>query len=219
MSGHDFSSPSVRDFLEALGTAGPTPGGGTSAAVAGAMGAALVRMLAGLTIGRKKYAEHEALMQAIAEQAAEEQQALLALAADDAAAFDGVTAAYRLPRETPAEQQARTRAVQEATKAACEVPLRVMQHCLEVISLARNAVTRGNRNAASDGAAGAELARAGLKIAAYNVKINLTSIEDADYVRTARTRLDEMTFMGMKTASAVDSFVEDLWQPSSAPGS
>lgn len=213
MADHDFAAPPVGNFLEQLASAAPTPGGGTGAAVAGAMGAALVEMLARLTLGKKKYAQHEELMQAVAEQAEQERAALLDLAAKDAGAYDVVSAALKLPREPQAASIQRNEAIQAALQQACEVPLEVMAHCLEVIGLARQAVTYGNRNAASDGAAGCELARAGLKIAAWNVKINLGSMTDEDYAETARTRMDEMMYMGLRAAAAVDGQVEELLRP------
>ncbi len=216
MSQPDYAALPLGDFLGALASAAPTPGGGTGAAVAGATGAALVEMLARLTIGRPKYQAHEALMQAVAEQAAAERRALLDLAGRDAAAYAAVGAALKAPRETPAEQAARTEALQAALKGACEVPLEVMAHCLEVIGLARQAVARGNPNAASDGAAGCELARAGLKVAAWNVKINLGSLTDARYAASARARMDEMLIMGQRAAAEVDSQVEERLAP--APG-
>jgi formiminotetrahydrofolate cyclodeaminase len=87
-----------------------------------------------------------------------------------------------------------------------------MERCAEVIGLAKNAVVRGNRNAASDGAAGAELCRAALKVAAYNVKTNLASIQDPQFAKWTRTRLDEVQYMATSVATEVDSFVEDLWK-------
>ena len=220
MSEHDFRKPSVEDFLEQLGSDAPTPGGGAGAAVTGAMGASLVRMLATLTLGRAKYIEHEKLMGAIAEQAAEERDTLLDLAAQDAAAYDAVLAAYALPKETAEEQAARKAAVDAAFKGACAVPLRVMERCLEVIAMAKTVVEHGNTNAASDGAAGGELARAAMRVASYNVKINLTSIEDEAYVQQMRGRMDEIDYMGGSAANAIDSRVNDLWSAaSSASGS
>jgi formiminotetrahydrofolate cyclodeaminase len=218
MSEHDYRSPSLAEFLEALASDRPTPGGGTGAAVTGALGAALVRMLAVLTVGRKKYADHEKLMQAIAEQAAEERETLMTLAAKDAAAYDAVGAAFKLPRASEAQKAARAEAIQTAMKGACEVPLQVMERCLEVIALAKSAVTRGNVNAVSDGAAGAELARAALKVASYNVKINLGSIKDEAYVKDATARMDEMLYMGVNAANFVDSHVNETWNASAANG-
>jgi formiminotetrahydrofolate cyclodeaminase len=207
-----FSQMTVRDFVERLSSASPTPGGGTGAAVAGAMGAGLVRMLALLTIGKPKYAEHEELMKAVADGAKEAMDALLDLADADAAAYDRVSAAYRMPKEDDAQKAARSAAIQEALRGAIEAPLAVMERCIEAIGLAKNAVTRGNRNAVSDGAAGAELCRAALKVAAYNVHINLTAVDDEKYRKWTRTRLDEMGYMAAGSANEIDSFVRDLWK-------
>ena len=216
MSEHDFGDLTVDGFFDALGSDAPTPGGGSGAAVAAAMGATLVRMLAVLTVGRKKYAEHEPLMQAIAEQAQEEREKLMVLASEDAGAYAAVTRAFELPQETDEEKAARTQAIQIAMKGACDVPLKIMEHCCEVIALAKNAVLYGNVNAVSDGAAGAELARAALRIASYNVRTNLGSIEDAEYVQQARGRMDEMNHMGTGAATFVDSHVQSTWSAEGA---
>jgi formiminotetrahydrofolate cyclodeaminase len=212
MGDHDFARETVGGFLERLGSASPTPGGGTGAAVAGAMGASLVRMLAMLTIGKPKYKDHEPLMQAIADGAAEAGAALLDLATKDAAAYDLVSAAYRMPKETEEQKRARSAAIQEALRGAIEPPLQVMERCAEVIGLAKNAVVRGNRNAVSDGAAGAELCRAALRVASYNVLVNLASVEDEAYRKWTRTRVDEMSYMAAAVATEIDSHVRDLWK-------
>lgn len=210
---HEFRTPSVEAFTQALASASPTPGGGTGAAVAGALGASLVRMLCMLTLGKPKYAAHERLMQAVADACEEARSALLDLAEQDARSYDAVGTAYKLPKETPAQQAAREAAVQAALRGAIDVPLQVMERCLEVIGNAKAAVQVGNKNVVSDGAAGAELCRAALKIAAYNVKINLVAVKDERYVKDMRTRLDEMLYMGMAVSQEIDSFVNDLWAP------
>jgi formiminotetrahydrofolate cyclodeaminase len=212
-----FAEMTVRELLDALGGPSPTPGGGTGAAVAGALGAALIRMFAVLTIGKPKYAAHEKLMEAVRDQAGEAAERFLALAQEDAAAYDAVSAAYRLPKATPEQETARRAAIEGALKMACLVPLRVMEQALETIGLAKMAVPVGNRNAASDGAAGAELARAAMAVAAYNVRINLVSIADAAFAKDMRTRLDEITYMGTASANEIASTVLDLWKPPPAP--
>ena len=213
-----YGDLTLHGFLDALANDSPTPGGGTGAAVVGATGAALVRMLAVLTIGRPKYAADEALMKAIAEQAADNRAKLLALADDDARSYDAVSAAYKLPKATEAEQAARKAAIQAAMKGAIAPPLKVMEVCLDTISLAKAAVAKGNVNAASDGAAGAEFAKAAMNVAAYNVRINLVAIEDEKWARDVRTKLDEMLYMGQTTASEIDSKVQDMWKPKPKPG-
>jgi len=211
-----YADQTVQSFLDELGSDAPTPGGGSCAAMVGAHGASLVRMLARLTLGRKKYEAHQELMEAIADQAAEGRDAFLQLALDDASAYDAVSAAFKLPRETDEDKTARATAIQDAMKGACEVPLKVMEQCLEIIGLAKNAVLSGNKNALSDGAAGAEFCRSALKVASYNVKINLLSIKDAEYVKLTQTRLDEMYYMGTAVANEIDSHVNELWKPKPA---
>jgi formiminotetrahydrofolate cyclodeaminase len=158
-------------------------------------------------------------MKAVAAGAGEARDRLLALADEDARAYDRVSAAYRLPKATDAEKAARAEAVQAALKGAVETPIRIMEECLETIGLAKNAVMNGNANALSDGAAGAELCRAALTVGSYNVRINLVSIEDAAFVRAMRTRLDEMLHMGIGAAREIESRVQDAWAPppASAP--
>jgi len=212
-----FADHTVRAFLDALASDQPTPGGGTGAAMVGATGAALVRMLAVLTIGRPKFAAVEPTMKAIAEQAAENRERLLALADADARAYDAVSAAYKLPKATEAEQAARKAAIEAALKGAIEPPMKVMEACLDTISLAKMAVAQGNPNAASDGAAGAEFCRSAMTVAAYNVRINLVAVSDAKFAKDCRTRLDEMLYMGATAASEIDSRVQDMWKPKPAP--
>jgi formiminotetrahydrofolate cyclodeaminase len=137
----------------------------------------------------------------------------LRLADEDARAYDRVSAAYKAPKATPAEQAARDAAIEEALKGACEIPLQVMERCVEVIGVAKNAVQVGNKNAASDGAAGAALCRAALQVAAYNVKINLVALKDPRFAKDTRTRVDEMAYMGTAAAQEIDSLVNDMWAP------
>ena len=212
-----FSDMTLRGFADALASDSPTPGGGSGAAAAGALGASLVRMLAMLTIGRPKYAQHEPLMRAIADGAKDAMDRLLELADADARSYDAVSAAYKLPKGTEAEQEARRAAIQSAMKGAVAPPLRVMEQCLEVIGLAKTAVALGNVNAASDGAAGAELCRAAMNVASYNVRINLVGIDDEGFAKEMRTRVDEILYMGATTASEIDSKVQDMWKPKPKP--
>jgi formiminotetrahydrofolate cyclodeaminase len=212
-----FADMTLRELLDALGGPSPTPGGGTGAAVTGAIGASLIRMFAVLTIGKPKYAAHEKLMQAVADQATEATERFLSLAQEDAAAYDAVSASYKLPKGTPAEETARKAAIQGALKMACLVPLRVMEQALETIGLAKMAVPVGNKNAASDGAAGAELAHAAMVVASYNVRINLASIDDATFSKDMRTRLDEISYMGTASKNEIASAVLELWKAPPAP--
>ena len=165
-------------FLDDLAAANPTPGGGSAAAHAGAMGAALVAMVARLTIGKKKYAAVEAQMIEILNQAERLRRELTAAIDEDSAAFEGVMASFKLPKDTPEQQRVRAEAIEKATLRAAQVPLTVAQKSVEVMALAERAVALGNLNAISDGASAAAMARAALTSAGYNVRINLAGLAD-----------------------------------------
>jgi glutamate formiminotransferase/formiminotetrahydrofolate cyclodeaminase len=165
-------------FLEALSASTPTPGGGSAAAYSAAAGAALVAMVARLSIGRKKYAAVEEQMKAVLERAESLRLDLTAAIDRDAAAFEAVMEAYKQPKETPEEKEARSRDVERATKGAAQVPLEVAGMAVEVMELAVLAASLGNLNAISDGATGAALARSALTGAGYNVRINITGLQD-----------------------------------------
>ncbi len=165
------------NFVDELAAATPAPGGGSAAAYAGAMGAALAAMVAGLSIGRKKYAEVEPQMKAILDEANRLREALVRAVDEDAAAFAGVLVAFKLPKDTPEHEAARMEAIEEATLKAAEVPLENARRALKVMELCVQAAALGNLNAISDAAAGAALARAALVSAGYNVRINLLDLQ------------------------------------------
>lgn len=165
-------------FLDALASAEPTPGGGSAAAYAGGMGAALVEMVARLTVGKKKYVVVEDRMLAIAEEAADLRRSLSNAVDEDSAAFDAVIQAYRMPKEGKENVRAREDAIEAATLHASEIPLRVAQMASKVLYLAAEVAETGNLNAASDAGAGGALAAASLHAAAMNVEINANSLED-----------------------------------------
>ena len=165
-------------FIDELAAPTPTPGGGSAAAYSAAMGAGLVSMVAGLTMGKKKYAEVEAQMQAIRVHA-EKLRGELASAVDtDAAAFEAVMGAFRLPKDTPEQKKARTSSIQSATLNAAHVPLHVAEGAVRVMELALRCVESANVNAISDAASAAAMAKAGLTAAGYNVRINVASLPD-----------------------------------------
>ena len=182
----------IGGFLEQIAAPTPTPGGGTVAAFAGALAAALATMVANLTIGKKKYAAHESEMRGIKEQAELLRGELLALGQADAEAFDGVLKAGRLPQSTPAEMAEREKAVAAANLEAARVPLRTAQACLRVLRLATLAAKWGNPNAVTDAGTSGALARAAVQGAALNVEINLKSVPagaDKQGVETELQRL------------------------------
>jgi methenyltetrahydrofolate cyclohydrolase len=170
---------SAGEWLRDLASGTPSPGGGAAAAMNAAVGAALVAMVCNLTIGKAGYAEHEQTMAEALADATELRERALSLAQLDAAAFDKVTAAYRLPKETDEARQARTAAIQAALVGAAEVPLSTAALAAEVIALARRILDGANVNVISDVAVAAASARAALSAAAVNVEVNIAAMHDA----------------------------------------
>jgi glutamate formiminotransferase/formiminotetrahydrofolate cyclodeaminase len=174
----DTSSLVDHVFLEALSAATPTPGGGSAAAYAASMAAALLLMVSRLTIGKKKYADVEQEMLSIEEKASLFYTELLQAVSKDAAAFQSVMEAYRLPKQTPEEIEQRSAQIQAATLYAAEVPLSVAQNSVELLKLAQQLVLKGNINAISDAGSAAALAGAALIGAGLNVRINAPGLEN-----------------------------------------
>ncbi len=168
---------SVSSFVASVASNVPTPGGGSVAAHAGVLGAALAQMVAGLTIGKKKYAAVEPQMKEAALTAVSLGNQLTALVAEDAAAYDRVAAAYKLPEEGAAAE-AKRQAVTNALLEAARVPLETARAAADVAELALLAAQKGNQNALSDAGVAALLADAACRGAAYNVRINVSSLED-----------------------------------------
>lgn len=169
---------SLGGFVASVAEPTPAPGGGSVAAHAGALAAALAQMVAGLTIGKKKYAAAEAEMKEIALQAAALVNELSALVAADAAAYGAVMTAYKLPGDTDADSSTRKQAVDEALLGAAAVPLETARACVRVLELAAAVAARGNSNAVSDAGVAALLADAACKGAVYNVRINVSSLDN-----------------------------------------
>jgi glutamate formiminotransferase/formiminotetrahydrofolate cyclodeaminase len=186
------SQPAWTSFLDSLAAPTPTPGGGSAAAAAAAMGAALVAMVAGLTLGKKKYAAVEEEMRSIQQEARELQQTLSQAVQEDAQAFEAILAAMRLPKETPAEAAARQQAMENATLQATRVPLETARRALRVMELAQIAVEKGNLNAITDAATGFQLAQAALRAAAYNVRVNLAVLPEHPETASLLAALSEV---------------------------
>ncbi len=171
------SGPSVGGFVASVAGNAPVPGGGSVSALAGQLGAALAQMVAGLTVGRKKYAAVEEEMKALAVEAAALSVRLGALVEEDANAYALVSAAYKLPSEGAAAP-AREASIQAALVKAAEVPLETARACCDVARLATACAARGNTNTVSDAGVAALLAEAACRGAAYNVRINVASMSD-----------------------------------------
>ena len=181
----DLQDMTLTTFGEALASSAATPGGGCAAALTGALAAGLAAMVARSTAASDKFVDRTDEMNAVAAEADGLRSELLSLVDADAAAFDQVMAAFRLPKETPEEQAARSEAIQAGYKAAVDPPLRVCTKSVRVLELAVRVAERGNPNAASDAGVAALLAAAALEGAAMNVEINLGSIKDESFRTTA----------------------------------
>ena len=171
-------APQPASFIDELAAPTPTPGGGSAGAFAGAMGAGLVSMVAGLTIGKKKYAEVEAEMQAIRVVAENLRKELTQAVDDDASSFEILMATFKLPKDTEEQKSARNAAVIKATLNAAHVPLHVAEDSVKVMELALKCAKSANVNAISDAMSGFTMARAALSAAGYNVRINIKSLGD-----------------------------------------
>lgn len=200
-----LSNVTLGSFLDELASASPAPGGGSAAALAGALGAALVAMVCRLTIGRKSYQDVSAELEAILPRAEERRQELIQLMDADAEAYQRVIAAYKLPKENDADKASRAVVIQEALKVAAQVPLQIARACADVLTMSATVAGKGNKNAASDAGAGALLAEAGLRAAIMNVEINLGLIEDASFVQETRSQLQPLRQAGERRQQIVDT--------------
>jgi formiminotetrahydrofolate cyclodeaminase len=183
---------SIKDYLSKTASGDPLPGGGSSAALNAALGAALTEMVANLTIGRKGFTAVDADMRSVAKQAAALRSKLTLDIDRDSEAYTRVLAAFKLPKATEAEKADRARAVQDAFKQAALVPLGVARDGLAVMDLGRVVIAQGNPNAASDGAAGVLAARMAVRTAVYNVRINLNSVSDEAFTAELRREADRL---------------------------
>ena len=188
------------EFLTALASSAPAPGGGGGAAMAGALAAALASMVANLTIGKEKFAQQEPEVKALLEEAEEVRQRLLGLVEDDAAVFNSFMSCYKLPKATEEEKAARANAIRSAAKQAAEVPLAIARASYKVLTLAERLVRIGNPGVITDGACSALLARAALRCAEYNVRINLGLTKDEAYNQSVQEELNNL----LKTAEELE---------------
>lgn len=172
----------MRAFLDEVASSSPAPGGGSVAALAGALGAALTSMVCNLTVGKKKYADVEDEMKKVMEQSEHLREQFTDLIERDTAAFNKVMEAFALPKDTDPQKALRAAAIREATKEATLVPLEVMKHCIDALALARAVASKGNANSVSDAGVAAYMLHGALESAALNVRINLNGLSDPEFV-------------------------------------
>ena len=182
----------VHDFLDALASKSPAPGGGGGAAMAGALAAALASMVCNLTLGKEKYAAVQDDMRDMVDKTEALRHRLTRLVEADEEAYNVLSAAYRLPKDTDEQKKARTAAIQKALINATATPMEIAQACVEVLALCGPIAEKGNVSAVSDAGVGALLAEAGLRSAALNVQINLAAIKDAKFVADSSRQLKQL---------------------------
>ena len=182
----------ITEYLEKAAAGTAVPGGGSVAALNAALGAGLSEMVANLTIGKKGYETSEEDMRDILHKATALRAKLTAAIDRDADAYSKVLAAFKMPKETDATKELRSRKIQEAFKQAALVPLEIARDAAEVMDLAGKAIKSGNKNMITDGAVAVMNARTAVLAALYNVKINLTSIKDDEFVKTLTREVNEL---------------------------
>jgi formiminotetrahydrofolate cyclodeaminase len=184
----------VTSFLDELASSAPAPGGGSVAAISGALGAALVSMVCNLTLGKKAYADVEDDIQELITKSEDLRQRLTDLLDADVAAYSGYREAASMPRETDEEKAERAKAMLAALKVATDVPLRIAEASVEVMDLCMPCAVKGNKWAVSDAGVAVLMAEAALRSAALNVLINLGSLKtkDAEFTADRRAKLEAL---------------------------
>jgi formiminotetrahydrofolate cyclodeaminase len=198
-----YCDETLQTYLDDAASGKPAPGGGSVSACVGALGAALVSMVCNLTIGKEKFASVEPAVKDVVARSEVCRTRLEQLLQDDTTAYNGVIQGYRMPKETDEQQAARSTHIQAALKVAANVPLEIARVALDVCRLSKTAAELGNPAAVTDAAIGAILGEAAAQGAALNVKINLGSIRDEDYVRGCRAELDTILDEAARLRAAV----------------
>ena len=188
----ELHSVSVLKFIQDLGSSAPAPGGGSVAAMNGATAAALLEMVANLTLGNAKYEAVHEEMRGIQEAMCAVKEEFVHYINKDSAAFMELMDSFKLPKETEEEKTHRKEEIQRTTKQAALVPFEIGKLAYSLLSVAETVILRGNANAITDGMIAVINARAAIKSAFLNVKINLGSIQDAEFVKDLADAMDEM---------------------------
>jgi glutamate formiminotransferase/formiminotetrahydrofolate cyclodeaminase len=201
------AGPRMDEFVASVASAEPAPGGGSVAALAGTLAAALGEMVAGLTEGKKKYEPVEARVRELRGRLNAARRTLRELVQEDAAAYRRVMGAFKLPKETELEKSARSEAIEQATLAATEIPLRTARIASDVMGVVEELAGIGNVNARSDAAVGAQLAHAALKGAQYNVLINLHGLKDRAFADRCRSEAAHLAEQAAAALQRIDSLM------------
>lgn len=198
-----FVKESCENFVQVLAGKDPVPGGGGASALVGAVGAALGNMVGSLTVGKKKYKDVETEITDMMDKSQKLQSELLDLVQQDAEVFAPLAKAYGMPKETQQQKEEKERVMEQALKAACEVPLEIMEKCCQGIELCGLFAEKGSTMAISDAGAGATFCRAALAGASLNVYINTKAMKDRGYAKAANEKADRMLEIYTKKADQI----------------
>ena len=187
-----LASLSIKGFLSETASSSPAPGGGSVAALSGALGTALSSMVCNLTIGKEKYKDAEEEIKEVLAKSEKLRKELTILIDEDTEAFNDVIKAFRMPKETDEQKKKRSNAIQEGYKTAAQVPLKTAQTCTKILDIAKVLAEKGNQNSITDAAVSALMAKAGVESAILNVRINLGSIKDEAFVGKISKELSEL---------------------------
>ena len=193
----------MKIFLDELASSSPAPGGGSVAALSGALGAALSSMVCNLTIGKQGYESAQEEIVEILQRTEELRKQLTELIDKDTEAFNKVIEALKMPKETADQKEHRQYAMQNAFKHAADVPLETARKCIQILDCTRILVEKGNKNSISDAAVSALMAQTGVQAAMLNVRINLRSIKDTEYTQKVTTELDELLRNAMEKSAEI----------------
>ncbi len=209
LAGGGGSAADVQEsFFDKVASSAPAPGGGSVAAAAGVLSAALAAMVCRLTVGKKAYAEVKEELTGVRDQADALRVELEKLIEEDEAAFNRVMDAFKLPKGTDEETAARDQAIEDANKGASQVPLTVMKKALEVLQLARTVAAKGNQNSITDAGVAGLMGMSAVEGAGYNVRINLTSLQDKDFAAQMKGEVEAVTTAARTVADEIRGMVE-----------
>ena len=202
-------SMKIGGFLSELASDSPAPGGGSVAALAGSLGAALSSMVCNLTIGKEKYADVQLEIKDTLKKSEQLRKELIKLIDEDTEAFNDVMKAFKMPKETEEQKEKRKQAIQKGYKTAAKVPLETAKTCEKILDIAMVVAEKGNKNSITDAAVSALMAQAGVKSAILNIKINLGSIKDDEFVERISFEIDELQKNADDKANEIMKIVEN----------
>ena len=204
-----LASMKINNFLNELASSSPAPGGGSVAALSGALGTALSSMVCNLTIGKEKYEDVQDEIKNTLEKSERIRKQLTELIDKDTEAFNDVMKAFKMPKETEEQKEKRKQAIQKGYKTAAKVPLETAKACEKILDIAMVVAEKGNKNSITDAAVSALMAQAGVKSAILNIKINLGSIKDDEFVERISFEIDELQKNADDKANEIMKIVEN----------